>query len=211
MIIDTKLKTAAALLALAASGSAHACGSEPYIGEVCTFASNFCPRGYAPANGALLSISQNSALFALLGTTYGGDGQTTFALPNLQGRSVVNVGQAAGLSPVTLGQQRGAESVALGANNLPASNLNVTLNALQANGTQKIPSAGSLLAVTNTGDRSSTTQVPTYAPAGTSGTQVALGGLTATLAGGNQPVSTLPPQLGMTLCIATEGIFPSRP
>ncbi|WP_349573322.1 phage tail protein [Azotobacter salinestris] len=209
--MNIKLKTAAALLALAASGTVHACGSEPYLGEVCTFASNFCPRGYAPADGTLLSIAQNTALFSLLGTTYGGNGQTTFALPDLRGRSVVSVGQPQGLSPVNLGEQRGSESATLTAANLPASNVNVTLNALQANGTQKIPSAGSLLAITNTGDRSSTTQMPTYAPTGTGGTQVALGGVSATLAGGNQPVSTLSPQLGMTVCIATEGIFPSRP
>lgn len=209
--MNIKLKTAAALLALAASGTAHACGSEPYLGEVCTFASNFCPRGYAPADGTLLSIAHNTALFSLLGTTYGGNGQTTFALPDLRGRSVVSVGQSQGLSPVNLGEQRGSESATLTAANLPASNVNVTLNALQANGTQTSPAAGSLLAITNTGGRSSTTQMPTYAPTGTGGTQVALGGVSATLAGGNQPVSTLSPQLGMTVCIATEGIFPSRP
>lgn len=92
---------------------ALACGSEPFLGTVCSFGFNFCPRGYMPADGSLLPIAQNTALFSLLGTTYGGDGRTTFALPDLRGRSALGVGTGLGLSPVNLGEQVGAESLTL--------------------------------------------------------------------------------------------------
>ncbi|MBA4850958.1 tail fiber protein [Emticicia sp. BO119] len=85
-------------------------GAEPYIGEITIYGFNFAPRGWAMCNGQLLSIAQNTALFSLLGTTYGGNGQTTFALPNLQGRVPIHFGQGAGLSPYFIGQQGGVES-----------------------------------------------------------------------------------------------------
>ncbi|MNZ47083.1 Phage Tail Collar Domain protein [compost metagenome] len=208
---NNKLNTAAALILLAAAGSAQACGSEPFVGEVCTFAFSYCPQGFVPANGTLLPISSNQALFSLLGVTYGGDGQSTFAVPDLQGRTMVGTGQQTPqTSAVTLGQKRGSESVALTPANLPASNVEVTLNALAANGTQATPSAGALLAATNSGGRSAEQQL-SYVPSGTSGTQVALGGASGKLAGGGQAVATLPPQLGMTVCIATQGVYPMRP
>ena len=83
------------------------CADEVFLGEICTFASNFCPRGFVVADGRLLSISENQDLFKLLGTTFGGDGQTTFAIPDLRGRIVVGTGQGTGLPAITLGQTGG--------------------------------------------------------------------------------------------------------
>ena len=104
------------LIALGASLSlalpAHA-GTDDYIGEIFMMGSNFCPRGSAPANGQLLPVSQNQALFSLLGTTYGGDGRTTFALPDLRGRSPIHAGQGPGLSNYRLGSKGGTENNAL--------------------------------------------------------------------------------------------------
>ena len=93
--------------------------TEPYIGEICLFAGNFAPVGWALCDGSLLSISANRYLFQLIGTAYGGDGQTTFALPDLRGRAPIHMGQGNGLSPRTLGERGGAEAVALQAGQLP--------------------------------------------------------------------------------------------
>ena len=87
--------------------------SEPFLGEIRLFAFNFAPRGWATCSGQILSISQNSALFALLGTTYGGNGQTTFALPDLRGRLPLHSGQGPGLAPYTLGEMAGSDTVTL--------------------------------------------------------------------------------------------------
>ena len=105
--------------------------SEPYLAGIFLFAGNFAPRGYALCQGQLMSIAQNSALFSLLGTYYGGDGQTTFGLPNLQGRAPVGTGQGPGLPMVNLGEQGGAQSVTLTTSQMPAHNhaCTVTLNA----------------------------------------------------------------------------------
>jgi len=100
--------------------SASACGSDPFLGEICTFTYNFCPRGYLEAAGQTLSIQQNTALFALLGTQYGGDGVQTFALPDLRGRSPVGDGQGPGLSPIQVGEETGSEFVTILPNQMPA-------------------------------------------------------------------------------------------
>ncbi|MGE7370695.1 phage tail protein [Neorhizobium sp. NPDC001467] len=118
--------------------TAMACGPESYIGSVCTFASNFCPRDFLPANGAILAISSNSALFALLGTTYGGNGTSTFALPNLQSRSVVGSGQGQGLNPVTLGEPVGQSNATLLAQNLPPHTHPATFNGTGGGGSQTV-------------------------------------------------------------------------
>src|SRR5512142_222968 len=94
--------------------------STPFIGQIGLFAFNFPPRGWALCNGQILSISQNTALFSLLGTTYGGDGISTFALPNLQSRVPMHRGQGPGLSPRTIGEVTGTETVILLQNNMPA-------------------------------------------------------------------------------------------
>ena len=95
-------------------------GVEPYIAEIVLFGGNFAPRGWAFCDGSLLSIAQNTALFSLLGTTYGGNGQTTFALPDLRGRVAIHAGQGPGLTPRDLGESFGTEQVTLTVAQLPA-------------------------------------------------------------------------------------------
>jgi microcystin-dependent protein len=193
--------------------------SNIYLGQILQGGWNFNPRGTALCNGQLLAISQNSALFALLGTNFGGNGQTTFGLPNLQGRSMVHWGSGPGLSPIQLGESAGTENVTLLSTQMPQHTHTATfsststLNAASAKATVQIPAAGSVLArgVDNSGS-----VVPLiYAPSGTA-TDVALGGLnvagtvTNAIAGGSQPVGIRNPYLGITHVIALQGIFPSR-
>ena len=89
-----------------------ACAEQPFLGEICTFTFGFCPQGFLPANGQLLPINQNQALFFLLGTSFGGDGQTTFAVPDLRGRTVLGTGQGVGLPNIALGQTGGNATTA---------------------------------------------------------------------------------------------------
>ncbi|HTG70013.1 MAG TPA: tail fiber protein [Candidatus Udaeobacter sp.] len=170
---------------------------DPYLGEIRMFAGNFAPQGWALCNGALLSISENDALFALLGTTYGGDGQTTFALPNLVSR--VPIGQ--GTSPQTgttyaAGQQGGTESVAISVNELPAHTHPVY--ASNAGGTQSSPNAAVWAAQTSRNIYS------TALPEG----QMNLQSITPT--GGSQPHDNMMPFLPINFIIALTGIFPSQ-
>jgi microcystin-dependent protein len=167
-----------------------------------------------------LSISQNTALFSLLGTTYGGNGSTTFALPNLSGRSAIGTGQGPGLSNIALGEVAGTETTTLTINNMPAHNHTATfdgsssqLTTSSVKATQQAAAAGSLL---GRGVDSVGTAVPLiYAPAG-SAAGAALGGLnvagtvTVGVAGGNQPFGIRNPYLGILHIIALQGIFPSR-
>lgn len=168
------------------------------IGEIRLFAGNFAPRNWAFCNGQLLSIAQNTALFSILGTTYGGNGQTTFGLPDLRGRVPIHPGQGPGLSNYSLGQTAGAESVTLLQSNMPAHNHLV--NAVASGGNQAAPT-GNLPAVESTGtsknysDSSATAQMN---PA------------TISPAGGNQPFSVIQPYQCLNYIIALQGIFPSR-
>ena len=172
--------------------------STPYLGEIRMFAGNFAINGWALCNGQILSISQNSALFSLLGTTYGGNGQTTFALPDLRGRVPIHMGQGPGLSNYMLGQQTGSESITLLQNQMPAHNHAVS--AVSSGGNQASPAAG-YPAVESTGtslDYSSSNPNTTMSP-----------GMIAA-AGGNQPHSNIQPVLGVNFIIALQGIYPSR-
>jgi len=178
---------------------AEACGSEPYIGEICTFAFNFCPRGYAVANGQLLMISQYDQLFTLLGTTYGGDGQTTFGLPDLRGRTARGTGQGNGLANVVLGEMAGVESVTLSLAQMPAHTH--ALNATTTRGDRPGPS-GHILSRANPD-----TIVNVYS---TGSPTVTMAASSIGASGGGQPAQTLSPYLGLSHCIALEGIFPPR-
>jgi microcystin-dependent protein len=167
---------------------------EPFLGEISLVAFNFAPRGYAFCQGQILPIAQNTALFSLLGTTYGGNGQTTFALPDLRGRLPVGVGPGPGLSPVDLGQVGGSETVTLTQNQLPAHSHGAA--STQATGTStrpsnQFPAAGQAV----------------YAAA-SDGTTLNAGFIKNT--GGGQPVGVKDPFLGLNYIIAIEGIFPSR-
>ncbi|MDQ2696675.1 MAG: tail fiber protein [Pseudomonadota bacterium] len=196
---------------------AAACNDTPFIGAVCLVAFTFCPRGYAEANGQLLPISQNTALFSLLGATYGGDGQTTFALPDLRGRSPVHVGQGPGLSNITLGQQGGAETVTLNLNQIPAHShnattsvtANATLRGINSSGNADTP-GGNVLAQDPRTDIYSTAAAAVDMGA-TAINASATAATSIDNAGGGQPHDNRPPFLGIRYCIALEGIFPSRP
>jgi microcystin-dependent protein len=183
---------------LVASAPASA-GYEPFIGEMMLTPYNFCPRGFALANGQLLPIAQNTALFSLLGTTFGGNGQTTFALPNLQGRAPIHNGQGPGLSNYTLGEVGGTESTTLTTQQMPIHNHRV--QASNALGTFGGPQDRYLGASQTDGNK--------IYYEGTPNRQMAADMLTS--AGGSQPFSILNPYLAMNWCIALEGIFPSRP
>ena len=130
-----------------------AAAGEPFIAEIIMFGGNFAPRGWAFCDGALLPISQNTALFSLLGTTYGGDGRTTFGLPDLRGRVAIHPGTGPGLSTVRLGEKGGVENVVLTTAQMPAHGHQIdhghgaTMNASSADGDVKTP-AGNVLAVT---------------------------------------------------------------
>ncbi len=169
---------------------------EPYIGQIQAFGFGFAPRGWAQCNGQLLSIAEYDALFSLLGTTFGGDGQTTFALPDLRGRSIVHPGSGPGLSPVQWGQKGGQETVTLTTNQLPSHNHAVSIAVNIGSGEESI----------STKYIASHTSAFNEAPA----QGAFLAGVNQLNVGGNQPVNIRNPFLGMNFCIALEGIYPSR-
>jgi microcystin-dependent protein len=180
-----------------------------YLGQIIQGGWNFAPRGTALCNGQILSIQQNTALFSLLGTTFGGNGVQTFGLPNLQGRVPIHWGQSPGTSNYVIGQSAGTENETLLLQNLPAHNHPATLGASAATkATLQIPVATSTFG--HSDDQAGTGSLPAiYCPAGTA-TTVALGGLTVGNTGSNIPFSILQPYLAITFAITLEGIFPSR-
>src|SRR4051794_10644436 len=168
--------------------------SEPFLGEIRMTGWNFASRGWALCNGQLMSIAQNTALFSLLGTTFGGDGRTTFALPNLQGRVAVHPGQGPGLSPYDLGQVSGSENVTVTVNQMPAHNHLVS------------PKCGSSIPQSPLNDP--TNNYSTATDSGASGLGIytavpdaAMGATPSTVAGGNQPVSIIQPLLCVNFII----------
>lgn len=178
---------------------------EGVLAVVTYFAGNFAPRGWAFCNGQILAINTNQALFSLLGTTYGGNGQTTFALPDLRGRSIVSQGNGPGLQPYTLGQKTGNETVTLLSSNVPAhSHTGASNFYLQAD-------------VGPGGDSNPEFNYPAnftkaYAPTPTSGVTMLPPTYSGTInsAGGSQPIPILAPYLAINHIICLQGIFPSR-
>ncbi|MCK7594970.1 phage tail protein [Pseudomarimonas salicorniae] len=169
--------------------------SEPYVGEIRMFAGNFAPAGWAFCDGQLLSISQNDALFSLLGTIYGGDGETTFGLPDLRGRLPIHAGSGPGLTPRTLGQGAGTESETLIANQLPPHT-----HVLQASsGLANSPGPQGNVLATSTGLDLFIDEAPSVSLHAT--------GMDAT--GGSQSHSNLMPYLCVHFIIALVGIYPS--
>jgi microcystin-dependent protein len=179
-------------------GSAAA-QSEPLLGQIMCAGFNFAPRGWALLDGQIMSIAQNTALFSLLGTTYGGNGQTTYALPDMRGRVIIHPGQGPGLSARSLGEIGGQENVTLNSTQLPAHNHTVTPLASAADATVISP----LDAVPATKSRTTL-----YAPA--PGT-VAMSQVTTSITGSSSPVPVIQPYVGINCFIAIEGVFPSRP
>lgn len=183
--------------------------AQPYIGEITIFAGNFAPSGNAFCAGQLLQIAENDALYSLLGTTYGGDGQTTFGLPDMRGRVPTGIGQGAGLSNVQLGQLAGAETHTLTTNEMPSHTHTVAFTASTADATTQTPVANSVFGKGVDALGSATPKI--YCPAGTAATVAlagASGGITAA-AGSSQPFSLLQPILGVNFIIALFGVYPS--
>jgi microcystin-dependent protein len=175
----------------------------PFLGTISLFAGNFAPRGWALCNGQLLAISQNSALFSILGTTYGGDGVTTFALPNLQGRAPIHWGQGPGLTPRTLGEASGEENVTLLSTQMPQHTHLVSASTTVA--TKDVPTGNVLAVSTDSGVGGAPLNFIEPASANTT---MAPGMIAP--AGGNQPHDNMQPYLAVTFIIALNGIFPSR-
>lgn len=172
--------------------------SEPFIAEIRMFGGNYAPRGNAFCNGQVIAIAQNTALFSLLGTTYGGNGQTTFALPDLRGRMPIGTGQGPGLSPIVLGEVGGIENVTLLSTEMPA-HTHVPQGA-STGGTTPNPSNAVWSA--SVGGR---TPPPLYTGAANLQTMDPAG-----IAGGSQPHSNMQPYLAISFIIALQGIFPAR-
>lgn len=171
--------------------------SSPYIGEIRMFGGNFAPVGWAFCNGALIPISENDTLFLLIGTTYGGDGQNTFALPDLQGRLPMHMGQGAGLSPRTIGEQDGVEMVTLTTNQIPTHS-HAPLS-VSGNGNQATPQNGVWAGVTSSIYTSNAPDLVNNAFNNT------LGGS----GGGSQPHDNMMPYLTISFIISLFGIYPS--
>jgi microcystin-dependent protein len=180
--------------------------SNPFIGQVILFAGTFAPRGWALCNGQILPINQNTALFAILGTTYGGNGATTFGLPDLRGRVAVSQGQGPGLSNYTLGEQTGTENVTLNISQMPSHN-----HLVQANNSAANPSnspSNAFLSQTNTVVGRDVTIYPTYATSLAAAST--LNATSVQAQGGSQPHSNVQPVLALNYIIALQGIYPSR-
>jgi microcystin-dependent protein len=260
-----RLSIAGATVALIAATPVMACNDMPFMGSLCVTAADFCPSPYyAPANGAVIAINSNQALFSLLGARYGGNGSSTFGLPDLRGRVPIGTGQGVGLTNVDLAQQRGLEATVLNSTQLPSHTHTATFggSGTQASGSVSLPVAVNVPAQnvsvsghvriansTATGQQAVSANAvlakgaapaTIYAPASTTAdtdigpSQTFSGATTATtvntsaagtvalpVSGGSvtvnptpQPtagVPTLPPELGLTWCIAVSGIYPSRP
>jgi microcystin-dependent protein len=181
--------------------------ADPFLGEIKMLGFNFEIRGWAFCNGQLLSISQNTALFALLGTIYGGNGQTTFALPNLQGRLPMHFGNGAGLTPRTIGEAGGQENVTLTAAQLPAHTHPFT-----GTGTPPCQSGpgGFDSPATRVPAISANTENYAAAPGNAVMAPMTVSGTTGAPTGGGQPAPNMPPFLCLNFQIALQGIFPSR-
>lgn len=178
--------------------------SEPFLGQIALFAFTYPPRNWADCVGQLLPISQNTALFSLLGTQFGGDGRVTFALPNLQGNVAVGQGTAPGGSTYDMGETGGAASVTLTSAELPSHTH--ALGATTADGATNTPNAN-LLANVFLGDFQGGSQGNVYNPGGA---DTPLTAASITPSGGGQPHNNMQPFLTLRYCIAMSGIYPQR-
>lgn len=173
---------------------------DPFIAEIIMFGGNFAPRGWAYCDGQLLPISQNTALFSLLGTTYGGDGRTTFALPDMRGRVAIGPRHGAGLSNYQLGQKGGAEQIILMQSQMPSHNHTAIIqvseedaNSDEANGSYLTNTTGAF-----------------YYQGSNIGANSSISGVAVGNEGGNLPHENRQPYLAINYIIALQGIFPSR-
>ena len=176
--------------------------SNPFVAEIWIFASNFAPQGWAQCNGQILPLSQNTALFSLLGTTYGGDGKSNFALPNMQGNAPMQQGQGPGLSLRDLGEAAGAPTVTLLQTEMPSH----SHNALPGTGSGEDSPSNNFWGTALKGH-----SLPLYSPNGAAnGANVPMSPSAVSIAGSGFPQNTMPPFLALTFIIALQGVFPPR-
>lgn len=182
------------------------------LGQIMLFAGNFAPRGWAFCDGQLLAISQNSALFSILGTTYGGDGRTTFALPDLRGRVAVHKGNGPGLSPYILGEKGGVEDVTLNTLQIPSHSHiagSVSLPVSSSEATSSDPVGQVLASAMTYISREATASTNVYADADMANSNMKTAGSTGAT-GGSQSHTNVQPYLATNYIIAVQGTFPSR-
>lgn len=170
---------------------------DPFVAEIRIFPFNFAPKGWAFCDGQILPLSQNTALFSLLGTTYGGDGKSNFALPNMQGNAPMHLGQGPGLSLHDLGETGGSDTVSLLESEIPSHSHQ--LRAISDSADQPVPSSARSLARSSGGFAWN----PTFTPTAMSGNALAP-------AGGDQPHNNMQPYLTLNFCIALQGVYPPR-
>lgn len=170
----------------------------PFVAQIQPVAFNFAPRGWITCDGQLLAISSNTAVFSLIGTTFGGDGRTTFGVPDLRGRSMVGVGSGPGLTHRSWGQRGGANTISITTSHMPQHSH--TLFGVDDTGDSRSP-AGDVLATSNVGDKN-------YKKSTNGNT--AMNSTSIGSSGGNLPISIDNPYLGIYICMALQGVYPSR-
>lgn len=180
---------------------------EEFIGIIKLFAGNFAPRGWMFCDGRLLSISQNSALFSILGTTYGGDGITTFALPNLIGRMAIGAGTQSGKF-YPLGSVAGRETTTLTSQNMPSIGAGFQLKIANKNANSATPGNTSTIAITGTQNGRDFNAVPSFVNDANPDTTI--NPMSISYTGQNLPIDNMPPYLGLNYIICVEGIYPPR-
>ena len=173
--------------------------ADPFVAEIRIFGFNFAPTGWAQCNGQILPLSQNTALFSLLGTVYGGDGKSTFALPNLQGSAPLHAGQGQGLSLYDLGQQGGSEFVTLLESEMPAHSHFLRCSTEQGDNRQPTPTMSMAISL------------GAFAYVGGSPAFKTMAFQSLSIAGASLPHNNMMPYLTLNFCIALQGVFPARP
>ncbi len=173
---------------------------DPFVAEIRIYPFNFAPAGWAFCDGQLLPLSQNTALFSLLGTTYGGDGKSNFALPDLQGMVPMHPGQGPGLSLHDLGETGGSDTVSLLESEIPSHSHTITVKGTPPPSASPSPSPSNVLGRSNGGSAYTATVT----------NMVAMNPSTLAPAGGDQPHNNLQPYLPLNFCIAMQGVYPPR-
>jgi len=189
---------------------------EPFMGQIQAFGFNFAPRGWAKCDGQLLSINQYQALFSLLGTTYGGDGRTTFGLPDLRGRAPMNQGHGNGLSDRRIGAKSGTETNTLNANQLPAHKHTIDFTSQSVNASVSIPAVNDDGTTDETENNVLANNAASFSPSANADTNLfpfnakVNGSANTTNTGASSPVNNMQPYLVVNYCIALVGLFPPR-